>query len=313
MKRRSFLKDTCFSAPVLVFGVSACKSNVQLGEIVLFDENVDDETDAPLVCPFIAVREDGEVIIFAHRTEMGQGAFQSMPLILAEELDVNPENITIKQAQGDPIFGNQNVWGSESVMTNWMPLRKMGASIRMLFREAASQKWRVDLVNCYTNNGQVINKLTGDSLSYGSLLSKAVQMDIPKDPILKKNDEFEYIGKNMLRKDVALKANGQAKYGMDMTLPGMVYATILHAPAFNQEIVSIDPSNALQCRGVLDILKCERRLWKQTLQSVAVIAENSWAAIKGANALKIEWSHNGRKISTEKIRSALQKFFRRDR
>ncbi|MDH3711726.1 MAG: molybdopterin-dependent oxidoreductase, partial [Cyclobacteriaceae bacterium] len=181
---------------------------------------------------FISISSDGHIVLFNHRPEMGQGTFQSIPMILAEELEVDIHKVEIRQSPADQdLYGRQMVVGSRSIQTEFEKLRMMGASAREMLKQAAAEQWNISSSLCQAKDGRIIGP-NDQSLTYGDLVAAASKLPVPKNPSLKSPDQFKIIGTSVARQDIPLKTNGQAKFGMDLQVPGMLYATIVHCPQF---------------------------------------------------------------------------------
>lgn len=239
---------------------------------------------------FIAVPATGPIVLMCHRSEMGQGTRTAMAMLLAEELDVDWSDITIAQANGDARFGNQNTDGSKSVRDFYLPLRRMGATARAMLVTAAAQTWGVPVTACRTQAGRVHHDATGRSLRYGDLVNAASAVPMPKDPPLKQRTEFRLIGKPQPSRDLAAIIAGTAVFGIDVKLDGMLYASIERAPARGSRLKSHDPAPALAVPGVVKVIPLpEFGDPSLTNEGVAVVARNTWAALKGREALKLTW------------------------
>jgi isoquinoline 1-oxidoreductase beta subunit len=168
---------------------------------------------------FISIGSDGTIIMFNHRPEMGQGTFQAIPMILAEELEVDIKKVHIKQSAANrELYGSQMVVGSRSIQTEFEKLRKMGATAREMLRQAAANRWDVSLEECIASDG-VIKNTKGDQLKYQELVAEASTIEAPESPILKKPADFKIIGTSVPRQDIPLKTNGEAKFGIDISVP----------------------------------------------------------------------------------------------
>jgi isoquinoline 1-oxidoreductase subunit beta len=252
---------------------------------------------------FISIGTDNSITLFNHRPEMGQGTYQSIPMILAEELEVEISKIEIKPSIANSnLYGNQMVVGRyASIQTEFDKLRKMGASAREMLRQAAANRWKIEVKQCIATKGTVVNG-AGDILTYGELVQEAAKLSPPQNPLLKSRSEFSIIGKLANRKDIPLKTNGEAKFGIDITVPGMLYASVMHSPLFLGNVKSFNEEEILKMPGVRKVMKTSRDVYGQKLEGVAVLADNYWNALQGRNALKIEWDTHGlEKISDETI------------
>jgi isoquinoline 1-oxidoreductase beta subunit len=244
---------------------------------------------------WMSIAPDGTVTIVAHRSEMGCGSRTALPLIVTDELDADWSKVKLDQAIGDPRYGDQDTDGSHSVRSNFDLMRQVGAAGRAMLITAAAQQWNVSPKDCTTEPHLVVHKASGRKLGYGKLATAAAKLPVPKveDLKLKDRSEWRYIGKdsNALF-DLQEMVTGKAMFGMDATMPGMVYASIEHPPVLWQKIQSYDDKETLKVPGVTKTLTLETvtppHLFKP-LGGVAVIGDNTWATFKGRKALKVEW------------------------
>jgi isoquinoline 1-oxidoreductase beta subunit len=258
--------------------------------------------------PFILITKENKITILCPQPDMGQGTTQSMPMLVAEELGVSMEQIQVLFTGGADKYGSQLSGGSSSVRTRWKPMRQAGAAAREMLTKAAANRWGVSESDCICENGKITNLKTQVSLSFGELVEAAALLEVPKEPKLKRIKDFKLIGKSLPRLDIPAKTNGKTQFGIDFKLPNMVYAVMLHAPQIHNKLKSIDDKAALKVAGVRKVLKAQRDLPYKTIDAVAVIANNTWAAIEGRKALKVEWeTGDWGKISTESYFAALQK------
>lgn len=241
-------------------------------------------------------------MLYNHRPEMGQGTYQSIPMILAEELEVDIEKVEIRpSAANSELYGSQMVVGSRSIQSEFEKMRKMGAAAREVLRQAAANKWNISIEDCKASNGTVINP-SGEILTYGALVESAGKISPPQDPPLKDRKDFKIIGKSISRKDIPLKTNGSAKYGIDIAVPGMLYASVQRSSVFLGRIKSFNKEEVLKMPGVRYVLQTSREVYGQKRDAVAVLAESYWQALQGKNALKVEWDNQGlEQISSETI------------
>jgi isoquinoline 1-oxidoreductase beta subunit len=244
--------------------------------------------------PFILIEPNGQITIFNIKPEMGQGTFQSIPALIAEEFEVSLDQITIKNTGGEKEFGNgQRAGGSTSVRNSYNDMRKVGAAAKAVFITAASTKWQVKEEECYAENGKIVHRATGKSADYGELLEEASKIELPKDPKLKDPKDFKIIGKQARRPDVPMKTNGSAIFGIDVQLPGMVYASVERCPIIGGTLRSFDASEALKMTGVIKVDKVERIVGIYSFIGVAVIANSYWNATQARKKLKVEWDTKG--------------------
>jgi isoquinoline 1-oxidoreductase beta subunit len=282
--RRDFIKASTLTTFGLALGISGFTRDAGLKKI----------TPAILrleINPFIIIDTAGNITLVNPRPDMGQGSTQAVPSLLAEELEVSLEKVLIVQSDGMGKYGSQTSGGSSSVRELWMPIRKAGAAAREMLTSTAAKKWNVPVTECIAEDGKIHHKATGKSLTYGELADDASKLEIPKDPKLKEAKDFKIIGKYNKRLDVPERVNGKAVYGIDIDIPGMVYASILHSPAIHGKVVSIDDSEAKKVKGVLQVIKTERTMPHRSAEAVAVVATNWWAALKGKKALRIKWDN----------------------
>lgn len=290
IERRTFLKQAGLAGTALVLGVyaSACTPTEPEGEIRAFRPGIDDIPEGTALGAFVIIDANNSVTIMSHRPDMGQGTFFSVPLIIAEELGVDPSAITIKKAPGDEKYGPQGVGGSASIRSMWEPMRKVGATARQLLLEAAAQTWGVTASDCSAKEGWVWKTGGTDKLSFGELAPLAATLPIPAQPTLKAIADFAYIGKSVPNPSVPAKVTGTADFAMDIQRPGMVYAVVERAP-FGATLKTLDDQEAKAVVGVEQVLQVKRPVDKHTFDGVAVVANSYWAALKARKLLKIEW------------------------
>lgn len=263
---------------------------------------------------FIKIDDRGLVTLMNHRPEMGQGTFQAIPMILAEELGVDIHQVRIVQSEANSeLYGRQMVVGSHSIQNEYDKLRMMGAAAKNMLVRAAAAQWEVTSDQCVAENGQVKNTQTGKTLSYGDLVADAAQLEAPENPTLKDPGEFTIIGQPIPRADIPLKTNGSAKFGIDHQVPGMLYASIERSPVFLGTVVDYDDTAAMDVPGVKHVFKTSREVFGRTREGVAVLADSYWAAHKGRQALKVTWDNQGLDTnSTESIFSDYRKASAKD-
>ena len=272
--RREFLKTGAAAGATLVLGLY----------LPAFDPRGAHAATAPE--PFkpnawIEIGPDGAVTIWTGRSEMGQGVRTAMPMIVAEELEADWTRVRVAQADADPAYGDQFTVGSRSVRSGFEPLRKAGAAAREMLIGAAALTWNVPRDACRARNGMVEHMPTGRRLGYGDLAARAATLAVPADPPLKSPSEFRLLGASMPRVDTPDKVSGAAVFGMDVRVPGMVYAAVARCPVFGGRVKGFDPAPALAVPGVQRVV--------QISSGVAVVAAGTWAAFQGKQALKIEW------------------------
>jgi isoquinoline 1-oxidoreductase beta subunit len=251
--------------------------------------------DDPLT--FVAIGEDGIVTVVVHRSEMGQGVRSGMPLIVADELEADWSRVRVTQAPGDEAkYGNQNTDGSRSVRHFFEPMRRCGAAARAMLEAAAAATWNVPVSSVQAVNHEVVHAESGRKLGYGALAKAAAKQPVParESLKLKQPSQFRYIGKegrHLL--DGPDIASGRAQYGIDVRLDGMLYAVIARTPVLGGKVSKYDATEALKIKGVLKVVEIPGTPLPAVFQpkaGVAVIARDTWTALKGREALKIEWN-----------------------
>jgi isoquinoline 1-oxidoreductase subunit beta len=243
---------------------------------------------------YLAIDKDGTAYIIAHRSEMGSGSRTALPRIVADELDADWSRVKLVQATGDEKYGDQDTDGSHSVRSFFTTLRESGATARLMLVRAAAQKWGVPATECTTSVHSVVHKPSGNKLGYGELAAAAAKLEVPKkeEVQLKPRSEWRYIGKGTSSYDLKDMCTGRASYGQDTRMEGMLYASVAHPPVFGSSVKSVDDKAALSVAGVkqtvtLDAFKPP--IGFQALGGVAVLADNTWAAMQGKKKLKVDW------------------------
>jgi isoquinoline 1-oxidoreductase beta subunit len=264
--------------------------------------------------PFVVVHRDGTVTIFSKNPEIGQGVKTSLPMIVAEELGVAWDNVRVVQAPYDPDrFGPQYAGGSTGIPTNWDRLRIAGAAARELLILAAARRWKVETAACSASDGKVVHGTgsTRRELAYGDLVEEAAGLE-PPDPEslpLKDSAEFTIIGTS--RSDVDLReiVTGGVEYGLDKRVDDMLFAVVERSPSFGGRVRSFDASRALSMPGVKHVVEIEPLDNPAYMHGgVAVVAENSWAALRGREALAVEWEDGPHaEQSSDSLRSQFER------
>lgn len=290
ISRRNFLRAAGLTGTALFVGLYF-PSSAEEAKVATADSAVASDIE---MNAWIHIDTNGKVTIFSHRAEMGQGAYQSVPQIVAEELEVNLNDVNIRFAQGDrQKYGNQVTGGSSTIRGSYKNLLKLGASAREMLIAAAATKWNVPATECYAEAGHVIHRPTGKKFHYGELVEAASKLEAPKEVVLKKRSDYKQIGKPLHRQDTPLKTNGAAIFGLDFKLPGMLYAVVERNPRLRGTLKSFDASAALKVPGVKKVFKIQTGVFQTFRDGVAVVADSTWAAIQGRKALTIEWDDSG--------------------
>lgn len=243
---------------------------------------------------YLGIETDGTVIVVAHRSEMGTGIRTGLPMIVADELDADWARVKVEQAIGDAKYGSQNTDGSCSIRDFADAMRDAGASARMMLERAAAAKWGVPAEECKARNHQVVHVSSKRKLGYGELAALAAQQPVPKKEELKYKpaSEYRYIGKDVPTVDRDDICAGRGTFGIDARMPGMVYASIERSPVLGGKLKSFDDQEARKVPGVQQTVVIpgfKPPHGFQAIGGVAVIANNTWSAMKGREALKVEW------------------------
>jgi isoquinoline 1-oxidoreductase beta subunit len=255
---------------------------------------------------FVRIGEDGRIVLTMPYVEMGQGTYTAIPMLIAEELEVGLDQVTLEHAPPDEkTYGNsllagvQATGGSTAIMASWQPLRQAGAVARTLLVEAAAKRWNVEPMSCRAEGGQVLHPATGRSLKYGALAGDAARLPAPKEVPLKDAKDFKLIGTPARRLDAPAKVDGSAIYGIDVRPPGVKVATLAQSPVFGGKLKRLDDTAARAVKGVRQIVRLD--------DCVAVVADHMGAAKKGLAALEIEWDDGPHaKLTTETIARELE-------
>ncbi len=250
---------------------------------------------------FIRIAADDSITIIVNKSEMGQGVYTSLPMLIAEELEADWKHIKVESAPVAAVynhtgFGMQMTGGSSSIPSSWEQLRRVGSTARVLLIRAAAKQWNVPESECHAYSSQVIHAASGRALNYGSLTEAASKLTLPENVELKSPIDFTIIGKPMKRLDTPAKINGSAQFGLDVYIPDMLTVLIARSPVFGGNVKHFDDTEALKILGVQGIY--------QVPTGLAVAANDLWQAKTARDLLKIEWHEGkGAAISTHKMRS----------
>jgi isoquinoline 1-oxidoreductase beta subunit len=279
ISRRDFCKSSAIlgGGLVLAFYVPDCKS--------MAEEAVIPEQFIPNA--FIRIAPDESVTVIVNKSEMGQGVYTSLPMLISEELEADWEKIRFEPAPVDPAYNHtqwgpmQGTGGSTSIRSCWEQFREAGATARVMLERAAAETWQTDSADCTAKNGFVINRKTRKKISFGKLVDKAAKQTPPEKVELKPASKFEIIGHSKKRLDTPDKVNGRAVFGIDVKVPGMLTAVVARPPVFGGKVKSVNDKKARAVSGVKDVVQIDA--------GVAVVADHFWPASKGRAALVIEW------------------------
>ncbi len=278
LTRRSFLKVTAAGSALIIGGyVPGLRETNSAEAAGLFEPNV-----------WLKIAADDTVTIMLTQLEMGQGVMTSMPMLVAEEMDIDWNKIKTEWVPADPKYGNPNFGGaqltagSNSVRGMWKILREAGGTARAMLVTAAAQTWGVADNTCSTEKGEVLHKASNRRLRYGALVDKAAALPVPKTVALKSPKDFRLLGQPTPRLDIPEKVNGKAVFGLDVKRPEMLIARVVRCPVFGGTVESFNADKAKAVAGVRHVVKISG--------GVAVVADNYWAASKGAQALEVKWN-----------------------
>jgi isoquinoline 1-oxidoreductase beta subunit len=290
ISRRKFLRVTGLAGSALTLGFYLPAN--PLKSVIVKKAEADSYGIA--LNAWIHIDNAGKVTLFSHRAEMGQGVYQAIPQIIAEELEVDLDTVSIVFAQGKrETYGSQVTGGSSSVRGSYKNLLKLGATAREMLIKAASRKWNVAASECYAETGYVMHRPSGKKFNYGELVLEASKLETPVEVKLKSRSEYKIIGKPLPRQDTPLKTNGTAVFGLDKQIPGMLYAAVERNPRLRGIVKSYDDSAARNIPGVKKVFKVRMGVFSTYREGVAVVASSTWAALQGKKALKIEWDDDG--------------------
>ena len=285
--RRNFLKTSVLAGGGMLIGfnlLSACRPEaivpVDISKLNFNDFNA-----------FIKISEEGYVTIFSPNPEIGQGVKTSMPMIIAEELDVSWDKVSVAQGLYDPVnYQRQVAGGSQSIRFGWDALRQTGATTKQMLVNAGAAKWSVEASTCSASQG-IITNANGDTLGYGEVVKEAAILEIPENVSLKESKDYNIIGKDIKNVDIHKIITGKPLFGLDYISEGMVYASVLRPPAFGKKLASFDDRITKGINGVLEVVKFGNK--------IAVLGSNTWAAMKGKKALVAEWKNDAKLESTK--------------
>ena len=285
INRREFVKLGTMSSVGLMLGIS-----VPVG--------AEDKVSGLELRPLVRIGTDGRVTIFAQNPEMGQGVKTALPMIIAEELDVDWSAVDVEQSAWDARLENQFSGGSLSIRLNFMAMRQAGASAREMLMQAAATRWQVPAEELRTDKGVVLHAGSGRELAYGDLAAAAAALPVPEEPSLKPVEEFKLVGTSIDDVDLVSMVDGSQEFSLDFTVPDMLYAVVRRSPWSDGQPVSFDATETMQVEGVIrcEMLRNDQHGGRIVLPNspnfvsgVAVLAKTTWAAMQGARRLKVEW------------------------
>ncbi len=255
---------------------------------------------------YLKIDPKGRTTIVITRSEMGQGVVTSLAMLVAEEAEVDWSKVRFELAMADKAkYGDQGTGASESIQALYEPLRKAGAAAREMLVAAAAQQWNVAVAECRAEKGLVLHPGSNRKRGYGSLVEAACKLEVPKEPKLKDAKSLRLLGSRARRLDTPDKVKGTATFGIDVRVPGMMYAALARCPVFGGKLVNYNDAKAKAVPGVRQVVRLQ--------ESVAVVAENTWAAFQGRDALEVNWDEGpNAKISSSDIRSMFEEKLKAD-
>ena len=288
LSRRFFLKGSAAAAATLCLGVTvSCGKNLRRARMRHAEETKEFKSNI-----FITILPTGIARIFMHKTEIGQGVTMAFATLVAEELELELEQTEVVFADslpeykittfGIPMYATHATGGSTTAAEIYVPIRQAAAAARMMLIAAAANQWGVPASECHAEKGAVVHAGSGKSLPYGELTVAAASVAVPKSPKLKERKDFRLIGKRGVRVDGPAKVTGQARFGIDHSVPGMVRATAIHPPAFGSKLESFNAAGARNVPGFIDVI--------QLPTGLAVVAEKYWQAKKAASLVEVTWT-----------------------
>jgi isoquinoline 1-oxidoreductase beta subunit len=297
LQRRDFIKLSSAAGGSLILGMflpMACKTGTKTEAAVC---------DPLQPMPYLKMESNGDITVYFARAEMGQGVNTSLPMIVAEELDADwskvktdllPFGLTLDRPD-KPAFGGYYVTGgSQSVLTDWNEMRRVGATAKAMLVAAAAKKWNIPAAQCSTANSVVTNTKTKDTFTYAELVCEAIKIPVPKEVKLKETKDFTIIGKAAPKKNLGNILTGKTKYGIDAKVDGMVYAVVKRCPVLNGKVKSFDDSACKSIGGYIKAVQFEGTGVPMHIHAgVALLATNVWSAIKARKLLKVEWDEAG--------------------
>jgi isoquinoline 1-oxidoreductase subunit beta len=306
ISRRTFVAQGTIAGAGLVIGI-------RLSPVKAFAQENEKGPKKPVVNPFdayIHVKPDGKISLIVAKSEMGQGIKTGLAMLLAEEAEVDFNSVSVEQAETRPdIYAHMGTGGSGSTMENFMPLRRAGATVRELMITAAAQRWNVPKNECKAINGAVVHDKSSRRATYGELVEAAQKLPLPDPEKVKLKDEADFglIGHATPRVDIPSKVNGSAVFGLDVRVPEMLFAVVARCPTFGGKHAHFDGTKAQAVPGVKQLFEIPalgRDMF--TAGGVAVVADSTWAAMQGRDALQIQWDNGAAATeSTSTLHTAL--------
>ncbi|MBC8220469.1 MAG: xanthine dehydrogenase family protein molybdopterin-binding subunit [Proteobacteria bacterium] len=286
IKRRTFLKSSTLAGTGFAIGIAF----EPLKSFAAKSETSVTATKGADLGLWIRISSDGTITLIAPSSEMGQGVNTALSMIIAEEMEADWQSIKTETTPANSDYKNpeqplQITGASSSIKGFWEPLREVGAAAREMLKTSAAQIWEVPASQCNAHSGKIIHQKSGREFSFGELAEAAGKLDIPSDPPLKSPVDYKLVGRSIPRLDLPDKVTGSAKFGIDVRISGMLFATVRQSPIFEGEVLSYDETAAKEVRGVKAVVRVPN--------GIAVVADNTWRAKKGMEALNPKF-HGGK-------------------
>jgi len=301
--RRSFLLGVALTGTAVLLGTEGSVAHEPAGATPPVPVAAGPAADSPFAA-YLEISSSNEVRIVSPQTEIGQGVFDTLAMVLADELDAEWSRVEVRQPHANKAFASplnkrQRIGGSDSVMSYRDPLRQVGAAAREMLLSAAAARWNVPVDACSTRDSRVLHGASGRSFTYGELAAEAAALPVPRQPRLKSPGELRLTGTRRMRKDTPSKVDGTAVFAVDVREPGMVFAALRRSNSLAGRLLRFDAAAALRRRGVVAVVPLE--------DAVAVVAESWWIAHQAAESLEIEFDDSALAgVDTASLRAALQ-------
>lgn len=291
--RRQFLRVASVAGAGLTIGF-------YVGPLRLRRDGLEVGSDSFTPNAWLRIDKEGAITITISKSEMGQGVSTALPMILAEELEADWTRVRFELADFDKKYGNMGTGGSQSVRSMWKPLREAGAAARELLISAAAKRWNVPREECRAEMGVILHS-SGRKVTFGEVADDAAALPLPQNIPLKDPKEFRTLGKRTPRLDAPEKVDGSAKFGIDVRVPGMLYAVVARCPVFGGKVKSHNAAKAKASPGVRHVVEIP--------QGIAVVADSTWNAMQGRNALEVDWDEGTNAgLNSAAIHAMLEEF-----
>jgi isoquinoline 1-oxidoreductase beta subunit len=283
MKRRHFIRLSTFTAGAWLLTDSIptpIRASARPGDLSFSPD------------PLLKISDTGKITIFIAKQEMGQNVITALPLLIAEELEVDPHKVVVETLPYDASkAGNYTTWASGSITGSWMHLRNVGATARAMLITAAAARWKVPFGACTARDGKVINTATNEVIDFKDLVKEASALTPPANVTLKRIKDFKVVGQKMPKTNISAILTGKYVYTMDIKLPGMLYAALVRCPVFNGKVASWDSGALNGLKGIVKVVQVTQMNEALNRNAIAIIATNTWAALQGQRLLRVKWDY----------------------